>query len=474
MIEIIPGYDMIISFKITCVNLIKKEDKRCQISFRIKRVLARILLKICANLVEYLKNIIFSETFLSRHKQSQQNFTRNRCLPFSTMIFFLMNLIKGSLQDELDYFFKAIDNLDVAVRSVTKSAFCRARKKLKYQAFIELSQKLISFFYENFCCRTWHSFRLLAIDASTIKVPKIEEIVNHFGVLNPAKGESCPLARISHLFDILNKVTIDAIISPIKQGERILAAKHIQNIGIKDLLLLDRGYPAYWLFALILSKGSNFCARITIEHWKIIRQFYHSGRKEKVISISPSPSSIKLCQEMGLPIKPLKLRVVRVELETGETQILITSLLDKNTYPQDIFKELYHKRWLIEEDYKAMKCRVEVENFSGKSVESVYQDFHAKIFTMNLTAAIAHPCREIIEQESRQKIYQYQTNLTQAFSKMKDAVVLLFHRFNILELISKLHKLFIKTVEPIRPKRKYPRKKGIKRKGFDPCYKPVR
>lgn len=436
--------------------------------------MARILQKICANLVEYLKNIIFSENFLSRHKQSQQNFTRNRCLPFPTMIFFLMNLIKGSLQDELDYFFKAINNLDVAVRDVTKSAFCRARKKLKYPAFVELSQKLASFFYENFSYRTWHGLRLLAGDCSTVKVPKTEEIANHFGVLNPAKGESCPLARVSHLFDVLNKVIIDAIISPIKQGERALAAKHIQNIGPKDLLLLDRGYPAYWLFALILSKGADFCARINIGHWKVIRKFYNSGRKEKIISLSPSSVSIKLCQAMGLPIRPLKLRLVRVELETGETEILITSLLDKNTYPHEIFKELYQERWPIEEDYKAMKCRVEVENFSGKSVESVYQDFHAKIFTMNLTAAIAHPCREIVEQQSQQKKYQYQINLTQAFSKMKDTVVLLFHRCNILELISKLHELFIKTVEPIRPNRKYPRRKGIKRKGFYPCYKPVR
>lgn len=208
------------------------------------------------------------------------------------------------------------------------------------------------------------------------------------------------------------------------------------------------------------------------------------------MSLSPSSVSIKLCQAMGLPIRPLKLRVVRVELETRETEILITSLLDKNTYPHEIFKELYQERWPIEEDYKAMKCRVEVENFSRKSVESVYgallvfkfmllkcsiyQDFHAKIFTMNLTAAIAHPCREIVEQQSQQKKYHYQINLTQAFSKMKDTVVLLFHRCNILELISKLYELFIKTVEPIRPNRKYSRRKGIKRKGFYPCYKPVR
>ena len=35
---------------------------------------------------------------------------------------------------------------------------------------------------------------------------------------------------------------------------------------------------------------------------------------------------------MGLDLKPLKLRLIRVELDTGEIEILITSLLDKEAY----------------------------------------------------------------------------------------------------------------------------------------------
>jgi len=45
------------------------------------------------------------------------------------------------MQNELDNFFKLILNSDIAVRYITKSAFTKARKKLKYQAFIELGKK---------------------------------------------------------------------------------------------------------------------------------------------------------------------------------------------------------------------------------------------------------------------------------------------------------------------------------------------
>ena len=82
---------------------------------------------------------------------------------------------------------------------------------------------------------------------------------------------------------------------------------------------------------------------------------------------------------MGLDIIPLHLRLIRVELDTGEIEALITSMTDKQKYPQKIFKDLYHKRWPVEVDYLFMKERLELGNFSGQSSLSVYQDFHAKI-----------------------------------------------------------------------------------------------
>ena len=69
-------------------------------------------------------------------------------------------------------------------------------------------------------------------------------------------------------------------------------------------------------------------------------------------------------------------------------EILVTSILEVGRYPHRIFKGLFHKRWPVEEDYKAMKCWLQLENFSGKTVLSIYQDFHAKIFQKNLTSVL--------------------------------------------------------------------------------------
>ena len=87
------------------------------------------------------------------------------------------------------------------------------------------------------------------------------------------------MARISQLFDVLNKMTVDALI-PKSIGERELAAKHMLNIRPNDLILLDRGYPAWWLFNLTLSMEANFCARVSCTKWKVARKFFHSGLSE--------------------------------------------------------------------------------------------------------------------------------------------------------------------------------------------------
>jgi hypothetical protein len=466
-------YDIIAPL-LTEAEFISKGGKKCQIILKKAAKLARnLLLKICANLIEFLNKIIFSEDFLSRCRQSEKDFKRNRLLPFHTMIFFLMNMIKGSLQDELDYFFKAIHAEDISTRTVTKSAFSKARKKLHYQAFIALSRSLASFFYEHFPCRTWSGFRLLAIDGSTLKTPRTEECVAHFGTWNPAKGEACPIARISSLFDVLNGIAVDAVIRPKTQGERSLAAEHMEHVKANDLILLDRGYPAFWFFALILSKQAHFCARVKSQ-WEQVRKFTNSGKKEDVVSLPISLPSIKQCNALNLPISPIRVRAIRIELPGGETEILLTSLMDKELYPHELFKELYHLRWTVEENYKTAKCRIEIENFSGKSVESVYQDFHAKAFAMNLAAAMTHPAQDVISGQREQKKHPYRVNFTQALSKMKDSLVLLFLRPDIMELIHKLHDLFIATIEPVRPGRNYPRNHSIQKKGFFPCYKPIR
>lgn len=67
-------------------------------------------------------------------------------------------------------------------------------------------------------------------------------------------------------------------------GERELAAQHMLNVMPHDLILLDRGYPAWWLFQLILFMNVNFCARISCTKWKVVTpiRYASSTLREKL------------------------------------------------------------------------------------------------------------------------------------------------------------------------------------------------
>jgi len=125
-------------------------------------------------------------------------------------------------------------------------ALSLARRKLKYSELIEFNRHLLEFFYDNYKnIKTWHGFNLLAIDGSTVKLFKYNEIREHFGIMKPKNASARPMARVSQLFDVLNKITIEAFIKPYSVGERELLREHMLNLLPNDLLLLDRGYPAY-------------------------------------------------------------------------------------------------------------------------------------------------------------------------------------------------------------------------------------
>ncbi len=242
-----------------------------------------------------------------------------------------------------------------------------------------------------------------------------------------------------------------------------------------DLILLDRGYPAFWLFKLIISMGANFCARVSCTKWKVIRKFYRSGQQESIIKLYSTPLSSRKCAEMGFDKNPLKVRLVRSELSTGETEILVTTLTDRDKHPTDLFADLYYRRWPVEEDYKTMKCRMELANFSGKSTLSVYQDFHAKVFSKNFTSIVANTTKDEIDRLSNRRNFQYRINFAQALSKMKHTIVLLFTRpvKQVQLIIVKLQKIYSQTVEQVRPERSFKRKHKVKLKNYHFAYKRI-
>ena len=397
-------------------------------------------------------------------------FTRDRKLTFNNLIAIII-IFKSSIQRELDSFFKALSKSDFKIREVTKGALTQARAKLNPWAFIRLNEVAVNTFYSQAEYYVWNGMRTLAIDGTRLVLPNHPSVVEEFGQhkFGPNADSERSLATASMLYDVLNQVTIDAQIAPYVSSENDLLMMHLDKVKEGDLLLLDRGYPCFWLLFLLKARKIEFCVRLKDNWWLRVKEFTESTDKERMVTFRlPKKDRNKLAGFPHMQVKDAEIicRLVKVELANGETEILCTSLLDTEKFLHEDFDTLYHYRWNEEESYKLLKSRIELENFSGKTARAVKQDFHAKIFLMTLCATYAHPIEEKVLQEykaDQNRKHDQKINRTNAISMTQDIMIAILIRKHFDKALSAFDKIVAGTREIIRPDRNNLRKKKPKK-----------
>ena len=414
------------------------------------------------NRVKLTKNITYeldNQEFTSHSKDGLKGvFSRSRKLPMKNLIVLIMSSCR-SVQRDLDQFFKKMDKSDFSIREVTKGAFTQARAKLNPWAFKRLNEVAINSFYSDNEVFTWFGMRLLSADGTRLLLPNHQTIKDEFGThkFGPNADSERSLALCSILYDVLNLVCIDAQMAPYAASERDLLYQHIEVMRPDDLLLLDRGYPSKALFFLLLAKGIQFCVRMKDNWWNEVNEFSKSSEKERIVTFKLPKKDRNLLKEFPeWQEKEITCRLIKIALPNGEFEILCTSLTDMEKYLHEDFSELYHLRWNEEEAYKLLKCRIELENFSGKTAKAVRQDFYAKVFLMTLCAAYAHPIEEKVRTEFKAdeiRKHDQKINRTSAIAMTRDILIGAILRKEYEKALDAFDKVVYKTREIIRPGR---------------------
>jgi hypothetical protein len=389
-------------------------------------------------------------------------FIRDRKLSLKKVIMFILSR-KSALQRDLDRFFGKVKDSSFNIREVTKGGFSTARKKLNPWAFQRLNEVAVDSFYHEVAIYGWGGHRVMSVDGSRAVLPNHPSVKKEFGEhsFGPKADSKRSLATVSMLYDVFNHVTLDASIAPYTTGEPTLLMGHLDKMSAGDLLLLDRGYPSFWLLFLLKARGIEFCVRLK-ENWLQVNKFSESDLMEQeVVFTLPQKDRKKLADYPHFTDQTIRCRLIKVIFPDGSKEILCTSLLDTEKYPCQEFAELYHYRWGEEEAYKLLKCRAELEDFSGKTAISVKQDFFAKIFLMSLCAIYAFPVEEKVREEYKadeKRKFDQQINHTHALSVTQDLLIGVFLKHQFDQALQAFDQLVEKTREIIRPGRSVPRK----------------
>ncbi len=319
---------------------------------------------------------------------------------------------------------------------------------------------------------------------SKIHLPNAPEINDEFGTINFTNGKDKRIigqhgyGLASVMYDVLNKIIIDACLAPAKAYEVDLALEHIKQSREGDLILFDRNYPSYIFLASLTKLGRHFTGRCSKTSFKAARDmFKQQVTNSNIVTLKAEGEVKKKCQKLGLPEK-ITVRFVRVRLSTGEIEVLVTSLLDEKRYTAQMFKELYNLRWGVEGFYGVIKERVKIENFTGKTVISVKQDFFAIMFITGLESLLTKAADSQLFKKSSLNKHRQTVNNMVSFNAIKNfRVELFYHCKPIQELMATLTEWFVKDPTYTKRNRKVPRKKSSARVSlnyykriYKPCF----
>lgn len=200
--------------------------------------------------------------------------------------------------------------------------------------------------------------------------------------------------------------------------------------------------------------------RVKIDFSTVTKSFFQSGKISEIVEINPGKNTkpyVKRSEKKA----SLQVRMIRIELPSGETELLITSLSDGKKYDSKFFKELYFKRWKIETFYDEFKNKLKIEHFSGYSQQIILQDFYATLFVSNVQRVIIGDLKEELKEINHLKRYDYKVNTNLSYGFMKNRIIDIFLKNeNMAEELEKLKELFKKHLIPIRPNRSFTRKVG--------------
>jgi hypothetical protein len=311
-------------------------------------------------------------------------------------------------------------------------------------------------------------FRILAVDGSTIALPVTEQLREKYGETKNQTDVGIVKAKASVLYDIMNHLVLDAALGALFGDERDMALMYKKKWQKNDLIIYDRGYPSYDFVNEHIKNNIDCLVRVKVNHSGLVVDFVKSGEMSKIIDMIPGKNQPLKGKEYNKHTI-LKVRLVRVDLPSGEVEVLMTTLIDEGKYENKIFKELYFMRWGIETFYDELKNKLKVEYFTGYSDNSIQQDFHCAIFICNVQSIIVNDLQEELTEQNKGKKHEYKINTNVSYGFLKNRILeLLFKDAPLANVFKEIEGLFLKHTVPIRKNRNYPRDIGQYRRKLKP------
>jgi hypothetical protein len=231
--------------------------------------------------------------------------------------------------------------------------------------------------------------RIIAVDGTRTALASTPGLKRDFGC--PFGEHLAPQALLTVLWDLGGNVPVDWRLGRHDGSEQADLADMLGSLGVGDLLLADRFYPARELMADLHRRGVHFVMRVKTSGTRLSREvaaFLASGQADQTVPLHDHPSIL--------------IRLVRGHRDGSEHIVLVTSLTGA-AHCATAIADLYQRRWGIETAYREAKGWHGLDALPGRSKQMVRQEVCALMLFWLMQGELEGQARQVYADEIRKQ-----------------------------------------------------------------------
>ena len=280
------------------------------------------------------------------------------------------------------------------------SGYCGARQRLS-ETFLKAAFEKITDSL-NRSIRTedlWHGHVIKAIDGSSVKLidtPKNQAVYPQPCTQKPGCG--FPLMGIVGVLNLSHGGWEGFETCDQRAHDSVIAPRLLKHVHAEDILLADRAFCTYELFARLLGKGAHGVMRLHQKRHGVLdwRRGRKIGPNQRLVTWhkprqQPDGSRLDPAQWAALP-EFLEIRYIKHPYQDRcgqkRTLVVATTLIDAVKYPGIGLCALYARRWEIELKLRDIKSTLGMETFAVKSPAMAHKTLWMMLIAYNLIRCV--------------------------------------------------------------------------------------
>ena len=282
--------------------------------------------------------------------------------------------------------------------SAETGAYCKARQRLPENVLIRLTrdtgQQLATKHRRRW---HWHGHVVKVLDGSSANAPDTCANQKAYPQHGQAAGLGFPLIRMVVLFSLAVGTVLDAAYGPYRgkqTAETALWRTLRHNLEPDDILLADHYHGSFWEVAAALQRGAHAVLRVHQRRKVDFRRGQRLGHDDHMVTWSKPqrPDWMDEASYAALPeqltVRELRYGVTTPGFRTREL-VIATTLLDAEPYAAAALADLYHQRWHVELDIRAIKISLKIDQLRCRTPFMLEKELWAHFLAYNLMRKVS-------------------------------------------------------------------------------------